>query len=75
MNEQQVGPEQVVPAHQVDQVLGAAMDRRLQAAGWRVVRITWRQLHDEPREVAAQLRALLVTAHATPAAARPAPSG
>lgn len=52
-----------------------ARDRRLQAAGWRVVRITWRQLHDEPREVAAQLRALLVTAHATPAAARPAPSG
>ena len=52
-----------------------ARDRRLQAAGWRVVRITWRQLHDEPQEVAAELRALLVTARATPAAARPAPSG
>jgi hypothetical protein len=52
-----------------------ARDRRLQASGWRVVRITWRQLHDEPQEVAAELRALLVRARATPAAARPAPSG
>ena len=52
-----------------------ARDRRLQAAGWRVVRITWRQLHDEPGDVAAQLRALLVTGRAAPAAARPAPSG
>jgi hypothetical protein len=52
-----------------------ARDRRLQAAGGRVVRITWRQLHDEPREVAAELRSLLVTGHATPAAARPVPSG
>jgi predicted transcriptional regulator of viral defense system len=51
-----------------------ARDRRLQAAGWRVVRITWRQLHEEPREVAAELRALLVTGRAAPAAARPAPS-
>ncbi len=34
-------------------------DRRLQAAGWRVVRITWRHLHDEPAAVAAELRALL----------------
>jgi hypothetical protein len=34
-------------------------DRRLQAAGWNVVRITWRQLHDDPRAVAADLRAPL----------------
>lgn len=36
-----------------------ARDRRLQAAGWRVVRITWRQLRDERRAVAAELAALL----------------
>jgi very-short-patch-repair endonuclease/predicted transcriptional regulator of viral defense system len=36
-----------------------ARDRLLQAAGWRVVRITWRQLHDEPATVAADLRALM----------------
>jgi REase_MTES_1575 len=34
-------------------------DRALQAAGWHVVRITWRQLHDEPSTVAADLRTLL----------------
>jgi Transcriptional regulator, AbiEi antitoxin/Protein of unknown function (DUF559) len=33
-------------------------DRRLQAAGWRVVRVTWRQL-DEPRVLLADLRQLL----------------
>jgi hypothetical protein len=36
-----------------------ARDRRLEAAGWRVVRITWRQLHDTPDEVEADLRRLL----------------
>jgi hypothetical protein len=36
-----------------------ARDRALAAAEWRVVRITWRQLHDEPSAVAADLRALL----------------
>jgi hypothetical protein len=36
-----------------------ARDRRLQAYGWRVVRITWRQLHDDPRQLAAELAALL----------------
>jgi hypothetical protein len=36
-----------------------ARDRALQAAGWRVVRITWRQLHDEPWSLAAELRILL----------------
>ncbi|MEA2390075.1 MAG: hypothetical protein QOK31_184 [Solirubrobacteraceae bacterium] len=36
-----------------------ARDRALQAVGWRVVRITWRQLHDDPSAVARDLRALL----------------
>jgi hypothetical protein len=34
-------------------------DRMMQAAGWRVVRVTWRQLHGSPRAVAADLRALM----------------
>ena len=34
-------------------------DRILQAAGYRVIRITWRQLRDEPDAVARDLRALL----------------
>ena len=34
-------------------------DRRLQAVGWRVVRITWRQLQDDPARVAYDLRSLL----------------
>jgi very-short-patch-repair endonuclease len=34
-------------------------DRRLQSAGWRVARITWRQLHDEPEAVARDLRDLM----------------
>jgi very-short-patch-repair endonuclease len=36
-----------------------ARDRRLEAAGWRVVRVTWRQLHDTPAELEADLRVLL----------------
>jgi len=36
-----------------------ARDRALTAAGWRVVRITWRQLHDDATSLAAQLRRLL----------------
>jgi hypothetical protein len=36
-----------------------ARDRVLQAAGWRVVRVTWRQLHGDPDRVAADLAALL----------------
>lgn len=36
-----------------------ARDRRLEAAGWRVIRITWRQLHDTPDELEADLRRLL----------------
>jgi very-short-patch-repair endonuclease len=41
-----------------------ARDRRLGAAGWRVVRITWKQLHDSPHEIEADLRRLLSPAPA-----------
>lgn len=34
-------------------------DRRLQAGGWRVVRITWRQLHEESERIARDLGNLL----------------
>jgi very-short-patch-repair endonuclease len=34
-------------------------DRHLQTAGWRVVRVTWRQL-DEPQALLADLRRLLL---------------
>jgi very-short-patch-repair endonuclease/predicted transcriptional regulator of viral defense system len=34
-------------------------DRALGAAGWRVVRVTWRQLHDDPISLAADLGSLL----------------
>jgi very-short-patch-repair endonuclease len=36
-----------------------ARDRALQVAGWRVIRITWRQLRDDPQRLAEDLRALL----------------
>jgi len=36
-----------------------ARDRRLEAAGWRVIRITWRQLKESPDEVESDLRRLL----------------
>jgi very-short-patch-repair endonuclease/predicted transcriptional regulator of viral defense system len=34
-------------------------DRVLAAAGWRVIRVTWRQLHEEPELLKADLRQLL----------------
>ena len=34
-------------------------DQQLTAAGWRVVRFTWRQVVDEPDVVVATLRSLL----------------
>lgn len=34
-------------------------DNRLVAAGWRVIRITWRQLHDNPISVVALVRRLI----------------
>jgi hypothetical protein len=36
-----------------------ARDRALAVAGWRVVRVTWRQLHDRPEALARDLGALL----------------
>lgn len=36
-----------------------ARDRMLQARGWRVVRITWRALHDRPHALSAELARLL----------------
>jgi very-short-patch-repair endonuclease len=38
-------------------------DRRLQAAGWRVIRLTWGQLDEAPGAVASDLRALLQRPH------------
>jgi very-short-patch-repair endonuclease len=34
-------------------------DRALTAAGWHVIRVTWRQLHEEPEHLEADLRLLL----------------
>jgi len=45
----------IVEAFEADR----ARDRRLEASGWRVVRITWRQLHDTPGAVEADLRKLI----------------
>ena len=40
-------------------------DRALNAAGWRTVRITWRQLHTDPESVRRDLRALLSSSRST----------
>jgi very-short-patch-repair endonuclease len=45
------------PTHAFE--LDRARDRRLEAAGWRVIRITWRQLEQESELVEADLRRLL----------------
>jgi very-short-patch-repair endonuclease len=37
-----------------------ARDRVLQVAGWRVIRVTWRHLRDQPEVLASDLRKLLV---------------
>ena len=37
-------------------------DRILGAAGWHVVRVTWRQLHERPEAIAADLRTMLAAA-------------
>jgi very-short-patch-repair endonuclease len=39
-----------------------ARDRSLHAAGWRVVRVTWRQLHKDAERLAADLRRMLTHA-------------
>jgi len=41
-------------------------DRLLQADGWRVVRVTWRQLHDDAAAVIADLRRMLREGSGTP---------
>ena len=41
-------------------------DRILLAEGWRSMRVTWRQLHDEPAAIAADLRELLRVAAPPP---------
>jgi very-short-patch-repair endonuclease len=41
-------------------------DRILSAAGWRVIRVTWRHLGEDPRALAADLRALLAATRAPP---------
>jgi very-short-patch-repair endonuclease len=46
-----------------------ARDRALQVAGWRVIRITWRQLTDDGATIADQLRVLLA-ASPSPRSAR-----
>lgn len=38
-----------------------ARDRALAVAGWTVLRVTWRQLHETPAELASELRALIGT--------------
>jgi very-short-patch-repair endonuclease len=43
-----------------------ARDRALQVEGYRVLRITWRQLHTEGPTIAAQLAALLGDRLSTP---------
>jgi very-short-patch-repair endonuclease len=45
------------PTHAFE--LDRARDRRLEAAGWRVIRITWRQLEQESELVETDLRRLL----------------
>jgi len=42
-----------------------ARDADLQRAGYRILRVTWRRLHENPCDVAATIRALLVTRPAT----------
>jgi very-short-patch-repair endonuclease len=39
-------------------------DLAVQAAGWRTVRVTWRQLTEEPLAVVARLAALLLIGEA-----------
>jgi len=45
------------PAHAFE--ADRARDRRLEAGGWRVIRITWRQLHETSAQVEDDLRRLL----------------
>jgi very-short-patch-repair endonuclease len=44
----------------------APVNRHLQVDGYRVIRITYRQLHDDAPTIAAQLRALLADRLSSP---------
>ena len=44
-----------------------AKDRILIAEGWRVMRVTWRQLRDSPQEIAEDVRRALQQAEGLPA--------
>ena len=61
------------PTHAFE--LDRARDRRLEAAGWRVIRITWRQLEQEPDLVEADLRRLLQPASRTAESPDSRPNG
>jgi very-short-patch-repair endonuclease len=50
-------------------------DRRLRVAGYSVTRLTWNQLRDEPEQIAADLRALLLNNQAAPAGPPQPPPG
>jgi very-short-patch-repair endonuclease len=52
-----------------------ARDRRLEAAGWHVIRITWRQLHETPDDVEADMRRLLGLSPRRVRRSRPSRSG
>jgi very-short-patch-repair endonuclease len=45
-------------------------DRALHADGWRVIRVTWRQLHEDPEALAADLRKMLAWTRPRSARAR-----
>ena len=49
------GAHDTAPAFERDRT----RDRDLLVAGWRVVRVTWRQLHERPARLSADLRGLL----------------
>jgi very-short-patch-repair endonuclease len=49
-----------------------ARDRKLSARGWRHVRITWRQLHDEPDAIASDLAGILAVQASSSSAIRAA---
>lgn len=54
--------------HRTDQAFESdrRRDRVLLAEGWRSARVTWRQLRDEPEQIAADLRELLRAKTAPP---------
>ena len=49
-------------------------DRKLTVAGWRVIRVTWRQLHDDADALARDLQTLVMPASAQPSRRRSSPN-